>query len=63
MIAPDNAPALDVQKTMVYDLKGKPRTSRRLAELLGAELRQGAPEGVTTTADIVVILGQDQVKK
>jgi LCP family protein required for cell wall assembly len=63
VIAPDNAPSLDVQKTMVYDLKGKPRTSRRLAELLGAELRQGAPEGVTTTADIVVILGQDQVKK
>jgi LCP family protein required for cell wall assembly len=63
VIAPDNAPSLDVQKTIVYDLKGKPRTSRRLAQQLGAEVRQGAPDGVATSADIVVILGQDQAKK
>ena len=60
VIPADNAPAGDVQKTIVYDLKGKPRTSRRLAELLGAELRPGpAPEGIASEADIVVVLGQD----
>jgi LCP family protein required for cell wall assembly len=62
MIAAGNAPSADIAKTIVYDLTGKPRTSRRLAKLLGAELRQGAPEGVTTSADIVVLLGKDQAK-
>ncbi|HEU4326947.1 MAG TPA: LCP family protein [Roseiflexaceae bacterium] len=57
-----DAPSTDVQRTTVYDLGGKPRTSRRLAELLNAELRQGAPEGVVTEADIVVMLGSDAVK-
>jgi LCP family protein required for cell wall assembly len=58
----DNAPTDDVQKTVVYDVAGKPLTSRRLAERLDAELRQGAPpEGVASGADIVVILGQDAV--
>ena len=57
-----DAPTTDVQKTIVYDLKGKPRTSRRLADLLHAELREGPPpEGVASEADIVVILGQDAV--
>jgi LCP family protein required for cell wall assembly len=58
-----DAPTIDVETTVVYDLKGKPRTSRRLAGLLGAELRQGAPEGVVTNADIVVILGKDIVTR
>jgi LCP family protein required for cell wall assembly len=62
LIAPGNAPSAGAQKTVVYDLTGKPRTSRRLAKLLGAELRQGAPEGVTSAADIVVIVGKDQAK-
>jgi LCP family protein required for cell wall assembly len=62
LIAPGNAPAGDMSKTIVYDLTGKPRTSRRLAQQLGAELRQGAPDGVTTTADIVVVAGQDAAK-
>jgi polyisoprenyl-teichoic acid--peptidoglycan teichoic acid transferase len=62
LIAPGNAPATDLPKTIVYDLTGKPRTSRRLAKQLGAELRQGAPEGVTSAADIVVVVGQDQAK-
>ncbi|GAB4202733.1 MAG: LCP family protein [Roseiflexaceae bacterium] len=57
-----DAPSTDVQRTTVYDLGGKPRTSRRLADLLKAELRQGAPEGVTTEADIVVVLGRDAVE-
>jgi LCP family protein required for cell wall assembly len=60
--APGNAPVTDVPKTIVYDRTGKPRTSRRLSKQLGAELRQGAPEGVTTSADIVVVVGQDAAK-
>jgi LCP family protein required for cell wall assembly len=63
MIPPGNAPAADTQQTVVYDVRGKPRTSRRLAEELGAELRAGPPpDGVMSEADIVVILGQDAAK-
>jgi len=62
LIAPGNAPATDLPKTIVYDLTGKPRTSRRLAQQLGAERRQGAPDGVASTADIVVVVGQDAAK-
>ncbi len=58
-----NAPATDAATTIVYDVTGKPRTSQRLARLLKAELRQGAPPGVTTEADIVVIAGSDRVAK
>jgi LCP family protein required for cell wall assembly len=64
MMPAGNAPTTDVPKTVVYDLKGKPRTSRRLAETLHAELRQGAPpDGVVGDADIVVILGKDATTK
>jgi hypothetical protein len=63
LIAPGNAPAAGAPKTIVYDLAGKPRTSRRLARQLGAELRQGPPDGVSSAADIVVIVGQDQANK
>ncbi|MFL5805646.1 MAG: LCP family protein [Roseiflexaceae bacterium] len=60
IITAGNAPPSDNPKTVVYDLKGKPRTSRRVAEVLGAELRQGPlPEGVASDADIVVVLGRD----
>ncbi|MEO7908370.1 MAG: LCP family protein, partial [Roseiflexaceae bacterium] len=62
LTASSNAPATDLPKTIVYDITGKPRTSRRLAQQLSAELRQGAPEGVVTNADIVVIVGQDGAK-
>jgi LCP family protein required for cell wall assembly len=62
LIARGNAPATDFPKTIVYDLTGKPRTSLRLAKQLGAELRQGAPDGVTSAADIVVVVGGDQAK-
>jgi LCP family protein required for cell wall assembly len=62
LIAPGNAPATDAPKTIVYDLTGKIRTSQRLARQLGAELRQGAPEGVPSAADIVVVVGGDQAK-
>jgi polyisoprenyl-teichoic acid--peptidoglycan teichoic acid transferase len=61
LIAPGNAPATGAPKTIVYDLTGKPRTSRRLARQLGTELRQGAPDRVSSAADIVVVVGQDQV--
>jgi LCP family protein required for cell wall assembly len=64
LIPAGNAPATNVQKTVVYDVKGKPRTSRRLAQTLNAELRQGAPPAdVLSDADIVVILGKDAVGK
>ncbi len=57
-----NAPSSDVPKTIVYDVTGKPRTSQRLAQLLKAELRQGAPEGAAAGADIVVVLGADAAR-
>jgi LCP family protein required for cell wall assembly len=63
MIPAGNAPANDAPKTIVYDVTGKPRTSQRLAKQLGAEVRQGAPPDVASEADIVVIVGQDQVRR
>jgi hypothetical protein len=48
--------------TIVYDVTGKPATARRLATLLRAEIRRGAPDGVNPTVDIIVVLGRDQVK-
>lgn len=57
-----NAPVTGVAKTLVYDVAGKPRTSQRLAQLLGAELRQGAPDGIVPSADIVVVLGDAAVQ-
>ncbi|NOK60295.1 MAG: LytR family transcriptional regulator [Chloroflexi bacterium AL-W] len=60
IIPATDAPTTDVQQTLVYDVNGnKPRTSRRLADTLNADVRQGPPEGVASTADIVVILGFD----
>jgi LCP family protein required for cell wall assembly len=63
LIPAGDAPTTDVAKTIVYDLKGKPLTSSRLASALGAEVRRGAPEGVASEADIVVILGKDAVNR
>jgi LCP family protein required for cell wall assembly len=60
--APGNARATGAEKTVVYDITGKPRTGRRVAQVLRAELRRGAPEGVDSAADIVVIVGKDQAK-
>lgn len=57
-----DAPRSDVSRTVVYDISGKPATARRLAALLNAEIRRGPPEGVNPTVDIIVVLGQDQVK-
>jgi LCP family protein required for cell wall assembly len=64
VIPAGNTVANDAQATIVYDLKGKPQTSRRLADLLGAEQRRGsAPEGAAAEADIVVVLGNDAVAR
>ena len=57
-----NAPTTDNERTIVYDVTGKPGTARQFARLLNAQVRQGAPEGITTEADIVVLLGKDAVK-
>jgi LCP family protein required for cell wall assembly len=58
----DNAPTTGAEKTVVYDITGKPRTSARVAQQLGATVTRGAPEGVTSTADIVVVVGADADK-
>jgi LCP family protein required for cell wall assembly len=62
VIPADNAPSA-VSKTVVYDMKGKPRTAARLAKQLGALVVTGAPEGVAGEADIVVLLGADAAKR
>jgi hypothetical protein len=62
VIPADNAPA-DAEKTVVYDVTGKPRTAARLARQLGASVQRGAPEGVSSPADIVVVLGADAVNR
>ena len=58
-----NAPSSGAARTVVYDVAGKPRTAARLAKQLGAEVARGAPEGVSGTADLVVVLGQDAAKR
>ncbi|NTV64644.1 MAG: LCP family protein [Oscillochloris sp.] len=62
LLVPDNAPEGSYPRTMVYDVAGKPATSRRLAKTLKAELVSGAVPGVLSQADIVVILGDDALK-
>lgn len=52
-----DAPA--TARSTVYDIAGKPATSRRLAQLLNADLRQGLPAGVTSEAEVIVVLGED----
>lgn len=60
IVPADNAPTGVVERTVVYNLNDKPRTSSRLAELLSAEVQSGPlPAGVTSPADIVVVLGPD----
>jgi LCP family protein required for cell wall assembly len=62
VIPADNAPA-DAEQTVVYDVTGKPRTAARLARQLGASVQPGAPDGVSSPADIVVVLGADAVSR
>jgi LCP family protein required for cell wall assembly len=59
VIPAGDAPRDDLPRTLVYDQGGAPRTARRIADLLHAEVRDGRPEGVTSTAEVVVLLGAD----
>jgi LCP family protein required for cell wall assembly len=63
VIVAGNAPAPDggaYERTLVYDLRGKPLTARRLARVLNAEMSTGPlPAGAESSADVVVILGAD----
>ncbi len=62
ILPPENAPPGDYSSTVVYDVTGKPVTARRVAETLGAEVRSGQPpNGISSGADIVVILGADAI--
>jgi|HigsolmetaAR201D_1030396.scaffolds.fasta_scaffold12715_3 LCP family protein required for cell wall assembly len=60
LLVAGNAPQTNPDKTIVYNLRNKPRTSQRLADMLGATVQSGPlPEGAESDADIVVILGRD----
>jgi LCP family protein required for cell wall assembly len=54
---------LAASRTVVYNLHDKPITARQLADLLRAELREGPPEGLSSDADIVVVLGEDAAER
>lgn len=58
MLPADDAPQ-PANRTTVYDAANKPNTSRRIAQLLNAQLRQGSPPGVTSEAEVIVVLGDD----
>jgi hypothetical protein len=60
MLPAGDAPSPDVERTVVYDIRSKPATAQALARLFGAEVRSGAPDGVSSDADVVVVLGADQ---
>jgi len=62
ILVPDNAPEGDYPRTTVYDVAGKPATSRRLAKTLNAVVVPGAAPGLPSQADLVVILGADAGK-
>jgi hypothetical protein len=62
ILVPDNAPDGDYPRTIVYDVTGKPATSRRLANTLKADIVRGAAPGVLSQADVVIILGADAGK-
>jgi LCP family protein required for cell wall assembly len=62
VLVPENAPDGDYPRTTVYDVAGKPATSRRLASTLKADLVRGTAPGVISQADVVVILGADAGK-
>ena len=54
---PDGSP---YPRTVVYDVTGRPLTARRVAAALRADLQVGAPpNGIASTADVVVVLGAD----
>lgn len=63
-----NAPTQDYQKTVIYNLKEENNNTaiNAIAELLGAEVAPAIPEwtktnpSISSQADILIILGQDQ---
>lgn len=62
VLVPDNAP-FTVERTVVYNPSGHPATSRRVARTLGAELVRGPlPAGLTSEAEVVVVLGPDAAR-
>lgn len=59
-----NAPeSLDTAPVQLYDLSGgeKPDTLKRLETVLGVQAIKGAPEGVTSASDFVIIVGSNGV--
>jgi LCP family protein required for cell wall assembly len=59
ILVPGNAPAL-VERTTIYNPRGKSATARRLARTLSGQVVDGPPpEGVASEADLVVVLGPD----
>lgn len=62
MLPAANAPLVGEQ-TRVYHTGGAPTTSRRVAQTLKARLVNGPlPEGVASSAPVVVVLGTDAVR-
>ncbi|MEJ5343567.1 MAG: LCP family protein [Chloroflexus sp.] len=59
LLSPADAPPGEYPRTVVYQIGNTPFTARRLAQLLGADLVVGSPPGISSQADIVVILGND----
>ncbi|HEU5187112.1 MAG TPA: LCP family protein [Candidatus Saccharimonadales bacterium] len=54
----DGPEALDTAPVQVFDLtKSKPGTRKKLGELFGVTVQDGAPAGVNSTSDFVVIVG------
>jgi polyisoprenyl-teichoic acid--peptidoglycan teichoic acid transferase len=58
MLPAGDALSSDQSGTIVYDQHNKPLTTRRIADILNAEIRSGAPAGISSDADIVVVVGQ-----
>jgi LCP family protein required for cell wall assembly len=59
IIPAGDAPRDDIPRTIVYNAHNTPRTARRVADLLHAELRDGVPDGIASEADVIVVLGAD----
>ena len=49
----------DAPKTVVYDRTGNPDAAKRLARRLKCAVVRGEPDGIPSTADLVVVLGAD----
>lgn len=63
VLAPADAPPGNYPHTVVYQVGNTPFTARRLAQFLNAELIVGRPVGISSEAEIVVILGDDAARE